>query len=88
MPVKTIQKLKPLAFSGLAITLFSLSACGIKGPLETPPPLWGDEKPKSDETKPAEKAKDESIFDSSPIDNKNDEDDIFGDSYLESDEPF
>lgn len=31
----------------IAITLiasFALSACGIRGDLKTPPPLWGDDK--------------------------------------------
>lgn len=35
------SKLIPL----IIITAFSLSACGIKAPLKTPPPLWGKEKP-------------------------------------------
>ncbi|RKQ68875.1 hypothetical protein DES40_1650 [Litorimonas taeanensis] len=98
MPAMLNGTLKPLAITGLYCGLLGLSACGIKGPLETPPPVWGEEKPNPDmasdtmakDTKAdkAEKAKDDSIFDSSPIDNKNDENDIFGDSYLESDEPF
>lgn len=42
----------------LALTLisaFALSACGVKGDLETPPPMWGD-KSKSEQTdkKPAD----------------------------------
>ncbi len=31
------------------ISAFALSACGVKGDLETPPPMWGD-KSKQDQS--------------------------------------
>ena len=46
--MKTGMTRKILAIGLLSV--FALSACGIKGDLKTPPPLWGD----SD--KPAEQA--------------------------------
>lgn len=45
------QGTTPKLISIALIAAFSLSACGIKAPLKTPPPLWGKEKPA--ETKPA-----------------------------------
>lgn len=74
----------------IGLTALTLSACGIRGNLETPPPVWGDtvkaEEMTSDETKASQK--DESILDESPISKKDDEGDIFGDDYLENEEPF
>lgn len=59
-----------------------LSACGVKGDLSTPPPLWGETKSEADN--PAES---NPIFNESPI--SNDEDgDIFGDDYIAETEPF
>ncbi|NNE57995.1 MAG: hypothetical protein HKN36_07810 [Hellea sp.] len=34
------------------VSSFALGACGVKGELKTPPPLWG-EKPKADSPAPA-----------------------------------
>jgi len=31
------------------LSAFALSACGIKGELKTPPPVWGDEKPSAEQ---------------------------------------
>lgn len=59
-----------------------LSGCGIKGDLATPPPLWGDAKSEADN--PAER---NPVLDDSPI-NSNEDDDIFGDDYIEETEPF
>ena len=39
----------------LLLISFALSACGVRGELETPPPLWGDkEKSEQTEEQPAE----------------------------------
>jgi len=37
------------------ISAFVLSACGIKGKLDTPPPLWGDKSKQSEDQKPQDK---------------------------------
>jgi predicted small lipoprotein YifL len=74
---------RPIGFTFIGVAILTLSACGIKGSLETPPPLWGDETTSKDETK-----KDDSVLDESPISKTNDEDNIFSDDYLENDEPF
>jgi len=29
------------------VASFALSACGIKGDLKTPPPVWGEDKPET-----------------------------------------
>jgi len=59
-----------------------LSACGVKGALSTPPPLWGETKSEADN--PAES---NPVLNESPISN-NEDDDIFGDDYIEETEPF
>jgi len=37
------------------ISSFALGACGVKGELKTPPPMWGDKS----KTKPADKPQEE-----------------------------
>jgi predicted small lipoprotein YifL len=37
-----IQPKAPLLLASLIVAAASLSACGLKGDLNTPPPLWGD----------------------------------------------
>jgi len=65
----------------LLLGSFSLTGCGIKGPLKTPPPLWGEAKTKVDK-KPDE----DSVLSGSPIDNK--QDDIFDEDYVEETTPY
>ncbi len=59
----------------------SITGCGIKGDLQTPPPLWGDK----DKTKTEKPADEDSILNDSPLDD--DQDDIFVDDPEET-EPF
>ncbi len=42
----------------LGAALF-LSACGIKGELQTPPPLWGDKAPQVDTDKQKQESNDQ-----------------------------
>jgi len=66
----------------LMITLSSLilTACGIKGGLKTPPPLWG-----ADKSSKVETANDEnSILDENGLENRDDSD-LYGDII---DDPF
>ncbi|PHQ66787.1 MAG: argininosuccinate lyase [Robiginitomaculum sp.] len=51
-----VHKLTLTALLGV-FALGTLAACGIKGDLKTPPPIWGD-KSQTDKTK-AEKSKQE-----------------------------
>lgn len=68
----------------LAILVASscLTACGIKGDLDTPPPLWGETKSEAENT-----SANNPVLNKSPIDN-NEDDDIFGSDYIEETEPF
>lgn len=78
-------KFKTTSFYSAIIILLGmvcLSGCGIKGDLNTPPPLWGDAKSEADN--PAER---NPVLDDSPI-NNNEDNDIFGDDYIEETEPF
>ena len=59
----------------------SLTACGIKGPLKTPPPLWGEAQNEVDE-KPDE----DSVISESPIDDE--QDDIFDEDYADETTPY
>lgn len=56
-----------LLFTGSVL----LSGCGIKGSLDTPPPLWGDEKAET------EQRDEDSVLNESPLDDE--QDDIFSD---------
>ena len=37
----------------ITITALSLTGCGVKGELETPPPLWGDGAPSEKDNNPS-----------------------------------
>lgn len=63
---------------GLAIVTIMLSGCGIKGSLDTPPPIWGEERAET------EQRPEDSILNESPLDDE--QDDIFADP-LEEDTP-
>ena len=60
MPVMENAGTRNIFAKTLAMTLigaFALGACGIKGELQTPPPLWGDKDKQAEpsaETKPAD----------------------------------
>jgi predicted small lipoprotein YifL len=76
MPALSKSALSKRTFDRLLLaSLFTgailLSGCGIKGSLDTPPPLWGDEKPES------EQRAEDSILNESPLDDE--PDDIFSD---------
>lgn len=65
----------------LLLSSVSLTGCGIKGPLKTPPPLWGETQNPVD-AKPDE----DSVLNGSPIDEK--QDDIFDEDYVDETTPF
>lgn len=48
-----------IRFALVCVTLCLLSACGIKGPLETAPPMWGPDRAayEADQAKKVEEAK-------------------------------
>ncbi|MAI89836.1 lipoprotein [Ponticaulis sp.] len=48
--------MKRIAFFTAAIALTSLSACGLRGDLERPDPLWGDPPPAEEEVAEAQPA--------------------------------
>ncbi len=73
---KTLPKaLMALLFVGSV----TLTGCGIKGDLATPPPLWGDAKAET------EQADEDSILNESPLDDE--QDDLFEDEGIEG-SPF
>lgn len=59
----------------------SLTGCGIKGSLKTPPPLWGEA-----QNQVGEKPDEDSVVSESPIDDE--QDDIFDEDYVEETTPY
>ncbi|WP_409433375.1 LPS translocon maturation chaperone LptM [Litorimonas sp. RW-G-Af-16] len=51
---RTYQSLTRNALILAIAASFALSACGIKGELKTPPPVWGEEKPTPPDAEPAQ----------------------------------
>ena len=73
---KTLPKSLMACLFAASVTL---TGCGIKGDLATPPPLWGDEKAET------EQADEDSILNESPLDDE--QDDLFEDEGIEG-SPF
>lgn len=82
MRTARLNSLTLRAVIAVLIGSFCLSACGVKGDLDIPPPLWGEAKNEADNASAGNP-----ILNESPIDN-NEDDDIFGSDYIEETEPF